>query len=100
MTEVASDPVTHPREEVQLAFQEFLRRGVERHDWEGWADLFTDDAEYVEHNLGRFHGRDEIKAWITSTMADYRAMTLDMEWSMIEEPSSSVRAATSNRDGS
>jgi predicted SnoaL-like aldol condensation-catalyzing enzyme len=76
--------MTHPREEVQAAFQEFLRRGVERHDWEGWADLFTDDAEYVEHNLGLFHGRDEIKAWITNTMADYPAMTLDLDWSMIE----------------
>ena len=74
----------HTREEVEDAFAEFRRRGVETHDWEGWADLFTPDAHYIEHNLGTFHGRDEIKRWITATMADYPSMTLHIDWSAID----------------
>jgi predicted SnoaL-like aldol condensation-catalyzing enzyme len=73
-----------PRAEVQAAFTEYRRRGAERQDWAGWADLFTDDALYVEHNLGTFHGGPAIKDWIVSCMSDFPAMTLWMEWSVIE----------------
>jgi predicted SnoaL-like aldol condensation-catalyzing enzyme len=76
--------MSHPREEVAAAFAEFSRRGAEARDWPAWADLFTDDALYIEHNLGTFHGRDEIKAWIVSTMADHKAMTFEIPWSMID----------------
>ena len=74
----------HPREEVEAAFAEFLRRGVGEEDWPAWADIFTDDASYIEHNLGRFHGRKEIAEWIIPTMADYPSMTLWVDWSVIE----------------
>ena len=40
-------------------------------DWRPWADLFTEDADYVEHHYGTFHGRDAIQAWITETMAQW-----------------------------
>jgi predicted ester cyclase len=70
--------------EVETAFAEFLRRGVGTHDWPGWADLFTDDASYIEHNLGRFTGARGIRDWIVPTMADFPSMTLWVEWSMIE----------------
>jgi limonene-1,2-epoxide hydrolase len=76
--------MVHPREEVAEAFAEFGRLGAEGRKWPAWADLFTDDARYIEHNLGTFHGRDEVKTWITSTMADYGAMTFEIEWSMID----------------
>ena len=74
----------HPREEVEAAFAEFLRRGVGEEDWPAWADVFTDEASYIEHNLGRFHGSKEIAEWIIPTMADFPSMTLWVEWSMIE----------------
>ncbi len=76
--------MSHAREEVAAAFAEFGRRGAENRDWPGWADLFATDAEYIEHNLGNFHGRDEIKAWIVSTMADHAAMTFEIPWTMID----------------
>ncbi len=76
--------MSHPRHEVEAAFAEFRRLGADGRDWPGWADLFTTDAHYIEHNLGIFTGRDEIKAWITGTMADYPSMTFDIDWSMID----------------
>ena len=76
--------VDYPREEVQAAFTEYLRRGVGAHDWEGWADCLTDDAVYIEHNLGRFEGRAAIKDFILSCMAHYPSMTLEVDWAIIE----------------
>ena len=74
----------YPREEVEAAFAEFRRRGIETHDWSGWAELFTEDALYEEHNLGVFNGRAAIQKWIVECMADYPTMTLWIEWYMIE----------------
>ncbi len=73
-----------PRQEVEEAWTEFQRRGVQTQDWSGWADLFTDDALYEEHNLGVFHGRNEIKSFIVDTMKDYPEMTLWIEWAVID----------------
>ena len=73
-----------PRDEIEAAWTEFKRRGVGSHDWEGWADLFTDDAVYIEHNLGTFNGRQGIKDFIIPCMAAYGAMSLAIEWSVIE----------------
>ncbi|MCD9625211.1 nuclear transport factor 2 family protein [Rhabdothermincola salaria] len=74
----------YPREEIEAAFAEFRRRGVETHDWPAWAQLFTEDALYEEHNLGVFHGRAEIERWIVDCMADYPSMTLWIEWYAID----------------
>jgi len=38
-------------------------RCVDTKDWDGFADLFTEGAEYVEHVLGNMHGREEIRTW-------------------------------------
>jgi predicted SnoaL-like aldol condensation-catalyzing enzyme len=75
---------TYPEAEVRAAFNEYLRRGVGAHDWPGWADLFTDDAVYIEHNLGTFEGRATIKEFIVACMADYPAMTLEVEWAAFD----------------
>jgi len=57
------------RAEVEAAFKRYLKVGAEDHDWNAWADLFTDDALYVEVQYGTFHGREAIRKWITSVMA-------------------------------
>ncbi|CAM8636426.1 MAG: nuclear transport factor 2 family protein [Actinobacteria bacterium] len=75
---------TYPREEIEAAFAEFRRRGIETHDWAGWAQLFTEDALYEEHNLGVFNGRAAIEEWIVECMAEYPTMTLWIDWYMIE----------------
>ena len=47
--------------------------------------LFTDDAEYVDHCLGRFHGREAIAEWIDAGDAcPWRCMTFSIEWAMID----------------
>ena len=37
-------------------------------EWSRYADLFTADAEYVEHAMGNHHGREAIRDWIVPTM--------------------------------
>lgn len=74
----------YPRTEVEEAFAEFRRRGEQNMDWAAWAELFTDDALYEEHHLGTFHGRAQIKDWIVACMKDYPAMTLWIDWVIID----------------
>lgn len=71
--------------EIEEAFVEFRRRGVETHDWSGWAGLFTDDARYVEHHLGAFNGRVEIERWIVDCMEQYPSMSLHIDWHVVGE---------------
>lgn len=61
------------RQEIEGAFthyQEVAKRAGETKAWDEWAEMFTEDATYIEHHYGRFRGREEIRAWITRTMAD------------------------------
>jgi predicted SnoaL-like aldol condensation-catalyzing enzyme len=75
---------TYPREEIEAAWAEYQRRGVGEHDWPGWADMFTDDARYEEHFLGVFEGKAAINTFIVDVMKEYAAMTLWIEWSIID----------------
>ena len=50
-------------------------------DWNDWADLFTEDATYVEHGFGTFGGREAIRRWITETMAANAEMKIAIEGS-------------------
>ena len=64
------------REEIEAAWSEFQLRGAVNEDWPAWADMFTDDAHYEEHNLGTFEGRAAIKSWIVDVMKSERERTL------------------------
>ena len=79
-----SESKVFPREEVEAAFAKFRTLGEEDHDWDAWADMFTDDALYEEHYLGTFHGRAQIKDFITSTMKDYAGASFWLEWYLID----------------
>ena len=60
------------RAELQAAHDRFIAAANEsaaKGDWRAWAEMFTEDAEYIEHHYGRFHGRAEILDWISATMA-------------------------------
>jgi hypothetical protein len=70
--------------EVEEAFLQYWRLGAVGEDWEAWADLFTDDAHYVEHVLGSMQGRDEIKQWIVKIMDDYSELYTVYEWHMVD----------------
>jgi hypothetical protein len=69
-------------------------------DWNQWADLFTEDAEYYEHLYGKFSGREEIRKWITTTMAEFPNMEMTdfpAEWYVIDEERGWVVCAVWNR---
>jgi len=53
------------REELQRAHDRFIEVAKEsgrKGDWGPWAEMFTEDATYVEHHYGEFQGREAIKA--------------------------------------
>ena len=74
----------YPRDEIEAAWAEYQKRGVQEHDWPAWAEMFTDDARYEEHNLGVFEGKAAISTFIVDIMKEYPAMTLWIEWSVID----------------
>jgi len=59
------------RQELEEAFDNYqamaLKAGTSG-DWRCWADLFTEDATYIEHLFGTFGGREAIYNWIQKTM--------------------------------
>src|SRR4051812_49724113 len=64
----------YSKDEVDEAFRQYWRTGAVSEDWSAWADLFTDDADYIEHVLGDLHSREEIKKGIVRIMAAYPAL--------------------------
>jgi hypothetical protein len=63
---------TWDRQEVEGALHTYhamADRAVETGDWNVWADLFTDDAIYVEHHYGVLRGSRDIRSWICGVMA-------------------------------
>jgi ketosteroid isomerase-like protein len=75
--------VAHSREEVEAEFNKYRARGDAK-DWNAWADQFTEDALYIEHEMGTFHGREEIRKWIVETMAPVIDMHFPTEWFVID----------------
>ena len=65
---------TWSRGELQSAHDRFIEvadESARTGDWRPWAEMFTEDAEYIEHHYGRFHGRAAILEWISTTMAQW-----------------------------
>ena len=73
------------RAEVEAAFKNYLHVGAYSRDWNAWADLFTEDALYVEAQYGTFKGREAIRAWITTVMAGVPDMYFPpVTWQLID----------------
>ncbi len=79
------------RQEIEEAFERYKAVGAkagETGDWNEWAQMFTEDATYVEHLYGDMHGREEIRAWITDTMTKPPGSDMPsfpVEWHIIDE---------------
>lgn len=55
--------------------------------WDDFALHFTEDAEYVEHAFGTFHGREEIRAWSVRTMTSFPGSVMTgfpLAWSVVD----------------
>ena len=72
--------------EMGCAWEEFLRLGARGRDWPAWAALFTDDATYVEHCIGRFHGAAGVLAFILEAMKPVAPMTFSLDWAILQPP--------------
>ncbi|MBV8985299.1 MAG: nuclear transport factor 2 family protein [Acidimicrobiia bacterium] len=96
--------MTHwAREELEQAFETYQRVAAEAGrtgDWASWADLFTEDGEYVEHLYGTMRGREAIRAWISETMSTYPGNAMPafpIGWSVIDEDKGWVICQVWNR---
>jgi hypothetical protein len=73
--------------QAYAAFHQRIEQFVATGDWSGYADLFTEDAVYIEHAMGTFHGRDQIRDWVVATMTSYpgRVMTgFPLSWQIVD----------------
>jgi hypothetical protein len=86
-----------PREELEQAFRTYWQTGAVGEHWDAWADLFTDDAEYVEHVLGNLRGREAIRNWIKPIMAEYGEIYTAYEWHAIDAEAGKVIVYMQNR---
>ena len=57
-------------------------------DYNAFADLFTEDCEYVEHVFGRMEGREAVRAWIVPLMQQYpndQMVRYTQDWVLFDE---------------
>jgi len=79
------------RQELEDAFENYqamaLQAGTSG-DWRPWAELFTEDATYVEHLYGTLGGREAIYDWIQKTMhtePNDQMKHFPIDWYLIDE---------------
>jgi hypothetical protein len=88
------------RNELERALEKYNRARDESSrtgDWSIWAALFTEDAHYVEHAYGEFHGRAAICDWITKVMAPFPHMTFPQDWVAYDEENGAIVFQCQNR---
>src|SRR5262249_23928557 len=78
----------HARAEVQAAvdryceYRDLIEKGEK--DWPALADLFTDDAIYIDPAWGRVEGVDNIRAFMAESMAGLEDWDFPIEFCAIE----------------
>jgi hypothetical protein len=91
------------RAEIETAFAHYRQVAAEAAssgNWRPWADLFTENATYVEHLFGTFEGRERIFEWITKTMStppNTQMNAFPVQWWIIDEERGWVVCAIANR---
>lgn len=84
-------------DEIEQAFRSYWQAGAVGENWDAWADLFTEDADYVEHVLGNLKGREAIRAWIKPIMAQYGELYTAYEWHSVDAAARRVIVYMQNR---
>jgi hypothetical protein len=83
----------YSREELQTAFDHYNEARVqsqETGDWNIWAQRFTEDAHYIEHAYGEFHGREAIAKWICEVMGPFPDMTFPQDWISFDDKNGAI----------
>jgi hypothetical protein len=71
------------RSEVEEAWRHFVAVG-DSGDWNAWSDLHSVDGVWVEHHLGTFRGREQIRSAILDVMKPVPMMSFPIAWHVIE----------------
>lgn len=90
----------YAREELEQALQHYNAardRASKTGDWSVWAEVFTDDADYIEHAFGVFKGKAQIRDWITAVMAPFPHMTFPQDWVAFDDESGAIVFQCQNR---
>ena len=91
------------RDEIEAMIAKYKRVAREAGrtgEWDAWAELFTEDAMYIDHGMGTFGGREAIRTWISRTMSQFPASEMRFypwEWHIIDEERGWVTAKIWNR---
>ena len=79
---------TYPRKEVEKAAEALHRirdkASAGEIGWEALADMFTEDATYIDPAWGRFKGRDNIRQFLRDSMQGLKDWRFPTEWHVIE----------------
>jgi uncharacterized protein (TIGR02246 family) len=90
------------RAELEAAFLDYQRTVediVRTGEWARFAELFTEDADYVEHAYGTFKGRDQIRAWIVKTMTTFPGSEMTgfpVTWALLDPDQARVVCEINN----
>ncbi|MFB7716651.1 nuclear transport factor 2 family protein [Nocardia sp. NPDC056100] len=83
-------------EEALRNYNAVVDKCSETGDWSPFADLFTEDVEYIEHAYGIFHGREEVRGWIVDVMAPFPHMRFEHQWTAFDETNDAIVVGISN----
>ena len=65
-------------------------------DWSPFADLFTEDVQYIEHAYGEFTAREDVRAWIVDVMSPFPHMRLEHDWIAFDDVNDAVVVCIAN----
>lgn len=86
--------------ELETALADYRRardQSSQTGDWSIWANVFAEDAHYIEHAYGELQGRAAIQKWITEVMAPFPHMTFPQDWVVLDPERGAVLFQCQNR---
>jgi len=79
---------SYPRKEVKKAIDDLhrirARASAGEIGWEALAEMFTEDATFIDPAWGRFKGREAIRQFLRDSMCGLKDWTFPTDWCVIE----------------
>ncbi len=88
---------TYDLDEVEQAFRRYWKTTADE-DWDGWADMFTEDCDYFDCYLGKLKGREAIREYIRPLMASFPEVYSTYEWHLCSPDGRCVVHMQNRRD--
>jgi uncharacterized protein (TIGR02246 family) len=74
---------SYTRDEIEATFDRYIGLQAAQ-DWSAYCDIFTDDAVYIEHEMGTFQGREAIREWLVPCMEPLVGWEYPIQWQVID----------------